>query len=99
MTDRATRSDPEEDSIGCAQRKLRNIRPSGAFWPEITLWNVTHSDRRSRDPKGVPLGVRTRNRNLRIIRPSGDFWQEITSSAVGIPLEVGVLSRTSASYK
>ena len=38
-------------------RKLRNIRPSGAFWPEITLWNVTRSDPRSRDPFGVPLGA------------------------------------------
>jgi len=25
-------------------RKLRNIRPCGAFWPEVTLWNVTRSD-------------------------------------------------------
>jgi hypothetical protein len=30
------------------------IRPSGAFWPEMTLWNLTHSDRRS--PERGSLG-------------------------------------------
>jgi hypothetical protein len=56
-------------SLGVHNRKLRNIRPSGAFWPEVTLWNVTRSERRSRDP----FGVRMRNRKLCNIRPSGAF--------------------------
>jgi hypothetical protein len=51
-------------------QKLRNIRPSGVFWPEVTLWNVTRSDLRSRDPFGVPLCVRRRNRKLRNIHHS-----------------------------
>jgi hypothetical protein len=43
-------------------RKFRNIRPSGGFWPEVTLWSVTRSDQRSRDPFGIPLGARMRDR-------------------------------------
>jgi hypothetical protein len=31
-------------SVRMRNLKLRNIRPSGAFWPEVTLWNVTRSD-------------------------------------------------------
>jgi hypothetical protein len=61
-------------------RKLRNIRPSGAFWLEVTLWNVNRSDRWSRDPFVVPLGVRN-------IRSSGAFWTEITWPHIGLPLE------------
>jgi hypothetical protein len=65
-------------------RKLRNIRPSGAFWPEVTLWDVTRSDRRSRDPQRVfpGWGARMNNRKLHNIRPSGDFPLEVTSSNV-----------------
>ena len=33
--------DPFEVPLGMRNRKLCNIRPSGAFWPEVTLWNVT----------------------------------------------------------
>ena len=54
----ATESDQRSlDPLGVHihNRKLRNIRPSGAFWPEVTLWNVTRSDRRS--PELVPLCV------------------------------------------
>jgi hypothetical protein len=43
-------------------RKLWNVLPSGAFWPEVTLWNVTRSDCMSREPFGVPLGARMRDR-------------------------------------
>ena len=39
---------------------------------------ATGSDQRSRDPCGVPLGVRMRNRKLGNIRPSGAFWPEVT---------------------
>jgi hypothetical protein len=62
--------------VRMCNRKLRNIRPSGAFWPEIT------SDRSSRNPCGVPLGVRMRNRKLRNIRPNMTFSLEVTSSNV-----------------
>ena len=58
-------------------------------------------------PKGVPLGVRMRNRKLRHICPSGAFhrkWRH-QASPIGLPMvlevtwsEVGVLSRTIASY-
>jgi hypothetical protein len=68
MTDRATGSDvtPKGIPLGVCMgnRKLRNIRPSGAFWQEVTLWNITHSDRKSRDPFGLRLeemGARIRN--------------------------------------
>ena len=72
MTDRTTGSPvtPKEVPLGVRMRnrKLRNIRPSGAFWLEVTLWNVTRSDRRSRDPVlltrshviGSALGVLSR---------------------------------------
>ena len=33
--------EPFEVPLGVRNRKLCNIRPSGAFWPEVTLWNVT----------------------------------------------------------
>ena len=39
---------------------------------------ATGSDQRSRDPFGVPLGVRMRNQKLGNIRPSGAFWPEVT---------------------
>ena len=28
-------------SVRMRNRKFRNIRTSGTFWPEVTLWNVT----------------------------------------------------------
>jgi hypothetical protein len=37
--------------------RMRN-RKLWAFWPEVTIWNVTRSDRRLRDPFLVLLGVR-----------------------------------------
>jgi hypothetical protein len=40
------------------------VCPSGAFWLEVTLWNVTRSDLRSRHPFGVPLGARMPNWKL-----------------------------------
>jgi hypothetical protein len=49
MTERATGSHvtPKVIPLGLCMRKrklkLRYIRPSGAFWPEMTLWNLTHS--------------------------------------------------------
>ena len=36
-------------------RKLRNIHPIGSFSPEVVSSNVTRSDRRSRDPKGLKM--------------------------------------------
>ena len=44
-------------SVCIHNRKLRNIRPSGVFSPEVPLWNVSRSDLRSYDPFGVPLGA------------------------------------------
>jgi hypothetical protein len=43
-------------------RKLHNILPSGAFSPEVTLWNVTRSD-----PEGgfIEWDASMRNRKLR----------------------------------
>jgi hypothetical protein len=38
VSDRRSR-DPLD--VRMRKRKLRNIRPSGAFWPEVTLWSVT----------------------------------------------------------
>jgi hypothetical protein len=59
-------------------RKLHNVRSNGAFWPEVTLWNITRSDRRSRDPEGGSLGwgARMRNRKLRNIRLIGPFHRK-----------------------
>jgi hypothetical protein len=54
----------ERWGVRMRNRKLRNIRPSGTFSPEVTSSNV-------RDPFGIPLewwGARMRNRNLRHIR-------------------------------
>ena len=67
--------------------KLRNIHNSGAFRPEVTLENVTRSDRRSSEGGGG-RGVRMRNRMLFNIRFSGAFSPEVPHV---------VLSRTSAS--
>ena len=92
MPDRATESDVTPKGVPlCVRmcnRKLRNILPSGTFWPEVTLWNVTRSDQRSRDPFGVPLGAHMRNQKLRNYSPSGAFSPEVP---------MGVFSRTSAS--
>ena len=54
MTDMATGSHPNGVllCVCMPNRMLRNIHHSGAFWPEVTLWNVTRCDRRSRDPEG-----------------------------------------------
>ena len=72
------------------QPEVAQYRPNGDFWPEVTLWNVTRSEQRSPDPFGVPLDVRMRNRKLRNIGPSG---------AIAPKKPIGVLSRTSESYK
>jgi hypothetical protein len=53
MTDRATGSAPKGVPLGMRNRKLHNIHPSGAFWPEVMSSNVTRSDGR---------GVRMHNR-------------------------------------
>ena len=47
-SDRSLR-DPFGVPFGVRMRnhKLLNNRPSGDFWPEVTLWNVTRSDQRS----------------------------------------------------
>jgi len=63
-------------SVRMRNRKLRNIRPSRAFWPEVTSSNVTW-------PFGVHLegwGARMRNRKMRNIRRSRPFSPEVTSS-------------------
>jgi hypothetical protein len=56
---------------------VHNILPSGAFWPEVTFWNVIRSDHRSCDPEegGGSLGrdARMRNRKLRNISSSMAF--------------------------
>jgi hypothetical protein len=70
-------------------RKLRNIRPSGAFSPEITSSNVTL--------KGFPWkGARMRNRKLRDIQSIVTRRDSPGSHVIGSDLVV--LSRTSASY-
>jgi hypothetical protein len=76
-------------SVRMRNHNLRKIRPSGAFSPEVTLWNVTRSDQKSRDRFGVPLSVRMCNRKLHNIRPRGTFWLEVP---------IGVLSKKYASY-
>jgi hypothetical protein len=57
-TDRATGSHVTLKGIPLCVRtrnwKLCYIRPSGAFWPEVTLWNVTRSDRRYVIMNGLP---------------------------------------------
>jgi hypothetical protein len=78
MTDRATgcdwkSCDPEGDplrrGVHMLNRKLHNMHPIGAFWPEVTLWNVTHSDRRG----SFGWDACMHNRKLRNIHPSGAF--------------------------
>jgi hypothetical protein len=92
MTDRATgcdwkSCDPEGDplrrGVHMLNRKLHNMHPIGAFWPEVTLWNVTHSDRRG----SFGWDACMHNRKLRNIHPSGAFSPEM-ASPVGPPLEV-----------
>jgi hypothetical protein len=87
MTDRATGSDVTPNGVPLRvrmrNRKLRNIRPSGAFdqnWRYKTSPVVT---------EGAPLVFRMRNRKLRNIHPSVAFWPEVTSSPIGLPLEAG----------
>ena len=94
-TDRAIGSAPKGVPLGVSMRnrKLRNIRPSGAFWPEVTSSPVVTEGH----PKGWK-GVHMYNRKLRNIRPSGAFWSEITSSPIGLPWKLGLFTRTSASY-
>jgi hypothetical protein len=52
----ATGSDPCGVPLGVRMRnrKLHNILPREAFWPEVTLWNVIRSDR---DPFGALYDV------------------------------------------
>jgi hypothetical protein len=50
MTDRATGNDRRWSpwkGVRMCNRKLRNIHPSGAFWPEVTSSNVTRPLRSS----------------------------------------------------
>jgi hypothetical protein len=91
MTDSATGSDMTSKGVPLGMRmrnrKLRYICPSGEFWPEVTLWNITRSDPRL--PEGVPLCMCMRNRKLRNILPSRVFSLEVRSSPIGLLLEVG----------
>ena len=84
--------DPEGASFGCGtrmrNRKLRNIRHSGAFTPEMTS---------SKSPEGVPWkGARMWNRKLRNIRSNVTRSTSPGSYVIGSAL--GVFSRASASY-
>jgi hypothetical protein len=93
MTDRPTGSDVTPNGVPLRvrmrNRKLRNIRPSGAFDQN---WRYETS------PEGAPLVFRMRNRKLRNIRPSGVFdqsWRYETSPVVteGVPLGVRMRNR------
>ena len=59
-----------------------HARPFPAFFSyygSSTNTMAARSDRMSRDPFGIPLGVRMCNRKLSNIHPSGAFWPEVTS--------------------
>jgi hypothetical protein len=43
-------------SVRMRNQMLRNIHPSGAFWPEMTSSNVTHRDVLEVTWSDVPLG-------------------------------------------
>jgi hypothetical protein len=57
-------------------RKLRNIRPSGAFSLEVTPSNVTRRASPGTGSWGCGKGVRIRNWKLCNIHPSGHFHRK-----------------------
>ena len=101
MTDMATGCHLTPNGFPCKSarmhnQKLRNIRPSGDFWPQMTSRDQNVPLRMTDMATGcdvTPKGFSCKNVcmcnwKLRNIRPSGAFWSEMTSCyPVGLTLE------------
>ena len=60
--------------------KLRNICPSGAFWLEVTLWNVTRSDQKSPEGGGRVCACATGSCTISaLVGPFHRKWRHQTS--------------------
>ena len=76
--------DPEGGSLGCVHVQLPSCAISALVGPFDRKWR-----HHPVSEAGVPLSVCMRNQKLCNIGSSGAFSLEVTSSAVGLPLEVG----------